>query len=340
MHRLLQSRVLAPSFHAVRVTGIASPTLAVGSRPWSHASIGHTAGVTRRSRPRREPASAPAPATARFVRQLEAHFELQSSYGFDPPTIQEDRAEYRVSHAGPAMTIDAFSYGLSDFRNVGIAVIPERRAESFSLTDAMAALDPEHHARAPSLPRTMTEEQLGQWMEHQAAFFHAHAEELLWSPSSVFARVRAAAPLGERFQELIALCRELWALERAHGFAAPRAVHWRHECELTFRKDALRLEVRLEDHENAGVSEPFTVPVLELHDDEAGLSMPLSRIIEALEPEHHAARPVAQAHAMRLELLRPFLEHTATFFEAHPEVLADGRALRELAARPGSAAPA
>ena len=75
------------------------------------------------------------------------------------------------------------------------------------------------------------------------------------------------------------------------------------------------------------------MPTLELVDDDSGCAMPLARIMAALDPEHHAARPSTEAYAMSLEGLRPFLEHTAAFIAAHPEVFADASVVRELADR-------
>ena len=167
----------------------------------------------------------------------------------------------------------------------------------------------------------------------KVAALDAGADDYVTKPfgmDELFARVRAAAPPGEQCRAFVALCRELWDLEGRHGFEPPRVIHWRHELEVGFRKGPLRLELRLEDHEHAGVAEPLTVPTLTLHDDEAGLALPLALAEERLDPAHHATRPVAPAHAMRLERLRPFLEHTAAFFAAHPELLEDRRGLREL----------
>ena len=107
--------------------------------------------MSRRSRAAPAP-EAPAAIAHAFAGAIEASFELRSRYGFDPPSIERDRAEHRIRYAGPAMAIDAGFYGLVDFQHVGIAVVPERHAEAFSLTDTIAAVDPEHHSRAPELP--------------------------------------------------------------------------------------------------------------------------------------------------------------------------------------------
>ncbi|MEX1367891.1 MAG: hypothetical protein AB1Z98_32480 [Nannocystaceae bacterium] len=268
---------------------------------------------------------------ARFMELLERHFGFVGRYGYGAVERHHDRAERRiVLHKDPARITTGF-FGQWPIRSVSIALVPGRPVQPFSLDQAIAALDPERHASLPEHPTEMSEAQLEAWMKPRAELFHAHAQALLEQPEAVFARVRAAAPLGEQCKAFVARCREAFALEDRHGYAPPETIHWRHECEVTFRKGSLRLHVTLEDHEDQGIAEPLTVPTLVLYDDDADLTLPLDAAIARLDPEHHARRPVAATYAMRLELLQPFIDYYAAFIASHPQLFEGGAALRALA---------
>lgn len=255
--------------------------------------------------------------------EVEARFGLQARRGFTPLRADRDRTEVYASwiREGFVLTV-SFDDGGGAIQHLGIGIVPSQGIGSFGLRHAVAALDPELHARHPEPGPSMDRAATLAWLDAHARFFDAHAEALLERPHEVLARVKEVEPLGEQCVELVAMCREILRLEADFGFEPPRAIHWAHDCEIEFRRGSRRVLVRLEDHEKAGVTqEPFTVPELYLCAADDTPEQSLTERAAALDPAHAARRPVAPRYAMALPALRPWLEHDAAFLRAHPELL-------------------
>lgn len=258
---------------------------------------------------------------ARVARLVEEHLGLQSRHGFGPASVHRDRAEAHIRWERDELQITATFYGTDRAENLEFGLSPSDRNHAFGLRQAMRAIDPELHDRFYRSRCALDDEGLVEWVEAHARFFETHAATLLGSTEEIFERVRAAEPLGEQCVQLVQMCREVLRLEADHGFEPPRAIHWRHDCEISFRRGSLRVVVKLEDHEKQGVTaEPFTMPELYLHRDGAE-PISLTETIARLDPAHARRRPVADRYAVALTAVRPWLEHDAAFLREHPELL-------------------
>jgi len=247
----------------------------------------------------------------RVVVAVEDGFALRAR-GFGEASVDCDRAELVARWKRADLELVLSFYGLERVERLGMSVVPGNRGHAFALRQAVEVLDPSLHERGSSM-------QWEEWVAAHADFVEARAAELFDDAESVFEVVKRAAPLGPQLRQLIEMCREELGLEREHGFAAPSAWHWGHECEVSFERAPVRLVVRLEDHENAGVTaEPFTVPELWIV-REGVPETSVTALAARLAPDHAAKRPIADRYAMALSAVRPWLAHDAVFLRRHAD---------------------
>lgn len=268
---------------------------------------------------RRNRAQQPLPFQKRIVAAVEDGLALRD-FGFGAASFECDRAELVVRWSRGDLKLTLSFYGLERIERLGMAVVPPDRSHAFALHQAVEVLDPALHARYPG-PADLDAESLSAWVTAHAELLRDHGEKIFGRPEEVFEAVKAVAPLGPQLEQLVEMCRGELGLEQEHGFGAPRTEYWGFRCEITFVRDSVRVVVRLEDHENAGVTaEPFTVPELFIASGTAS-EISLTELAARLAPEHAATRPRSDRYAMALSAVRPWLAHDAAFLRAHPEVL-------------------